>query len=552
MDIEFTAATRRAIREAAQWGWGDSYGVLQAPAVLLGLLAEPECRAALILEEHGVDTASILARWSALDRSGPSSEPVTAASSYTEDESDEKVPRFSPETESAIAIATDWLADLPRPLTLATEHLLMGLAACDNEVGAWLRAHQVNAEALREETLKQYGLVDQPLIVEEVSTGGLEPSGGGATYRPEGKQVASSGTDSRCRSGGPEPTPHANVVRLLDASANRAREALRVVEDFSRFALDDRHLVERLKVLRHRLTSALASIALSDRLAMRDTQGDVGTSVSTDTEQTRNDAHDVLAANFTRLQEALRSLEEFGKIEKPGFAQQIEQIRYDTYTLHKAVHSTIEGLQKLSGKRLYVLIDGRSSVDAFEQLVSSLVEVGVDVIQLRDKTLGDRELLDRARRLRNLTVSSETLFVMNDRPDLALLASADGVHVGQEELAVRDVRQIVGPGMLVGVSTHSLAQAHQAVLDGASYLGVGPTFPSGTKTFSEFPGLAFAEQVAKEVQLPAYAIGGIEESNLDDVLATGMYRIAVSGAVILAADPARAARTLLARLKASP
>ena len=473
------------------------------------------------------------------------------ASSYTEDESDEMVPRFSPETESAVAIATDWLADLPRPLTLATEHLLMGLAACDNEVGLWLRAHQVNADALREEALRQYGLANQPLSIEEVITGGLEPSAG-ATYRDEDKQVTASVTDSRWRSGGPGPAPYANVVRTLDASANRAREALRVVEDFARFALDDRHLVERLKTLRHQLTSALVSIALSDRLAMRDTQGDVGTSVSTDAEKTRHDAYDVLAANFTRLQEALRSLEEFGKIGNSGFAQQIEQIRYDSYTLHKAVCSTIEGLQRLGDKRLYVLTDGRSSVETFEQLVSSLVEVGVDVIQLRDKTLGDRELLDRARRLRNLTAPSETLFVMNDRPDLAVLASADGVHVGQEELALRDVRQIVGPGMLVGVSTHNLGQAHQAVLDGASYLGVGPIFPSGTKTFSEFAGLSFAEQVAREVQLPAYAIGGIEASNLEDVLATGMYRIAVSGAVISAADPGHAARTLLARLKATP
>ena len=78
---------------------------------------------------------------------------------------------------------------------------------------------------------------------------------------------------------------------------------------------------------------------------------------------------------------------------------------------------------------------------------------------------------------------------MNDRPDLAVLARADGVHVGQEELSVKDARSIVGPDMLVGVSTHSIEQARQAVLDGASYLGVGPTFPSGTKRFEQFPGV---------------------------------------------------------------
>ena len=128
------------------------------------------------------------------------------------------------------------------------------------------------------------------------------------------------------------PISDANVIRLLDASANRAREALRVIEDYVRFALDDRHLTRQLKTLRHRLTSALAELSLSDRLTMRDTRADVGTTVSTDTEQVRQNAYDVLTANFTRLQEALRSLEEFGKIENSEVSQLVEQIRYDTYT----------------------------------------------------------------------------------------------------------------------------------------------------------------------------------------------------------------------------
>src|SRR5690606_32363494 len=104
----------------------------------------------------------------------------------------------------------------------------------------------------------------------------------------------------------------------------------------------------------------------------------------------------------------------------------------------------------------------------------------VHVLQLRDKRLQDRELLERARRLRELTESTATLFIMNDRPDLALLAGADGVHVGQEELSLSDARAIVGPRLLIGVSTHSLQQARAALADGADYIGVGPTFPSNT------------------------------------------------------------------------
>ncbi len=459
------------------------------------------------------------------------------------------VPRFSPEIQAAVAIAKDLLADLPHPLLIATEHLLLGLVASPEGVGSWLRQCGLNASALRDEILEQYGLTPLPAEIEDEEP--LVAGGEG-----EVSQGTSESEDVRtsCPAQNVEPAAgqfqDANVCRLLDASANRAREALRVVEDFVRFFLDDRHLTERLKIMRHDLTSVLRGLAMSDRLAMRDTQADVGTTITTPAELVRRDPREVLTANFTRLQESLRSLEEFGKV--GGFAAgQVEQLRYEAYTLHKAVHGTLEALERLDGAKLYVLVDGRSSVDSFERLVSELIDAGVDVIQLRDKTLGDRELLDRARRLRELTVASATLFVMNDRPDLAVLSGADGVHVGQDELTVRDVRRIVGPQMLVGVSTHGIEQARQAVLDGASYLGVGPIFPSGTKDFADFPGLEYARSVAAEIRLPAFAIGGIDGRNVDKVLATGIGRVAVSGAVATAADPAAAARGLLARLKAA-
>ncbi len=527
--------------------------LLQAPAVLLGLLSEPECRASLSLEEHEVDAAAIQAQWPNLRRKTTSNR-LAPSSFSNEVVSCGLVPRFSPEIETAIAIARDWLADLPHPVTLATEHLLMGLAASEHPVGCWLRQHNLSAEALRDEILKRYGLANSPLemdIPPSATEGPLEDER--AAQPVVANAVTLQSDDSSQGIRGPNPrSEDANVVRLLDASANRAREALRVIEDYVRFFLDDRHLTQRLKTLRHGLTSALAIVSLSERLAMRDTQTDVGTSVSTGAEHARGDAAEVLTANFTRLQEALRSLEEFAKIGDSGSSQLIEQLRYDAYTLHKAVHGTVEGVSRLESACLYVLVDGRSSVDTFEELVLPLVEAGVDIIQLRDKTLDDRELLDRARQLRELTASKKTLFVMNDRPDLAVLAAADGVHVGQEELTVREVRQIVGPRMLVGVSTHSLEQAREAVLDGASYLGVGPTFASGTKAFTEFPGLEFAKRVAAEIRLPAFAIGGIDTENVQDVLATGIGRVAVSGAILSAADPAAAARCFLKRLQAGP
>ncbi len=335
------------------------------------------------------------------------------------------------------------------------------------------------------------------------------------------------------------------VLRIVDAAVNRGREGLRVVEDYARFVLDDRHLSAQLKRLRHDLVALLSTVPIEWRLAAREPQADVGTGVATPSEQNRQNTADVLGANFARLEEALRTLEEFGKLLDAEMAAGLEQLRYRVYTLHRVLEITRTSCRRLAGTRLYVLVDGRPSRIQLEPLVRSLVQSGVHAIQLRDKMLDDRTLLDRARTLRRLTSGSGTLFIMNDRPELAVLSRADGVHVGQEELTVKDARTIVGPDALVGVSTHNIEQAEAAVLDGANYIGVGPTYASGTKQFDDFPGLELLRLVAARLRLPAFAIGGINRENLPDVLRTGLHRVAVSGAITTAADPAAAARELL-------
>jgi thiamine-phosphate pyrophosphorylase len=173
------------------------------------------------------------------------------------------------------------------------------------------------------------------------------------------------------------------------------------------------------------------------------------------------------------------------------------------------------------------------------------------MIQLRDKNMDDRDLAARARTLRELTSGTETLFIVNDRADIAAAANADGVHVGQEDLSVKDARTIVGPRALVGVSTHNIDQARAAVLDGANYLGAGPTFVSRTKTFDSVAGLDYLRQVAGEIRLPTFAIGGISAKNLPDVLATAVSRVAAATAVTATANPACAAQQMLDMLKST-
>jgi thiamine-phosphate pyrophosphorylase len=174
---------------------------------------------------------------------------------------------------------------------------------------------------------------------------------------------------------------------------------------------------------------------------------------------------------------------------------------------------------------------------------------GAGMFQLRENNLGDRELLEKARNFRRWTRDVGALFILNDRPDIARLAEADGVHLGQNDLSVKDARILMGPNAIIGVSTHDVAQVQQAVLDGATYIGVGPTFPSLTKEFEKLAGLEFVKSALAETSLPAFVIGGINQGTVKMAVEAGAERIAVSAAISTADDPYLVARTLKEALK---
>jgi thiamine-phosphate pyrophosphorylase len=586
MRYVFTPGAERALNCAYGWSSRNGCDELEPEALLLGLLGE-ECRAATILAKLAIDVPAVRQQWPKL---------VDDPSQPTRGERP-----FSPEIELSLRSACDRLTSFPRPFEMATEHILLGLAVANHEVAAWLRERGLDPNVLEADILELHGHESGPVEYEEeeivaasaepwdfpleqelVSSADNSDATAGPTSEfasaaptselptnaPAAGSISKFGLAARPRRINSGASEEIAVLRVLDAAANRAREGLRVVEDYVRFVLDDRHLTGLCKQLRHDLTDVLSRISPEERFAARETQADVGTELSTAAEENRGETAAVLAANVGRLQESLRSLEEFGKVfdaahgnwsgsciataeadvqlspQPAGLAAVFKQLRYGAYTLQRSIEITRSSIERLAAARLYVLIDGRQSADEFQRLAGSLIAAGVDVLQLRDKRLGDRELLDRARLLSIMTQGTKTLFVMNDRPDVAALAQADGVHLGQEEISVKDARSIIGPHALVGVSTHSVEQARRAVLDGANYIGVGPTFASPTKQFSQYPGVELLRAVAAEIRLPAFAIGGISRDNLDEVLAAGFTRIAVSSAIIEAADPAQAAREL--------
>ncbi|MCI0738608.1 MAG: thiamine phosphate synthase [Gemmataceae bacterium] len=348
------------------------------------------------------------------------------------------------------------------------------------------------------------------------------------------------------------PRETMDLARLLDAAANRAREALRVLEDHTRFTLNDAYLSRQLKEMRHRLADALQTLPAELLLSARNTPGDVGVALATPQEQGRASPAAVVAANAKRLQEALRSLEEYGKVFAPDLGQAIEKLRYEAYTLEKALVLGADTRARLADAKLYVLVTEELCRASLVGTVREALAGGAQVIQLREKKLTDRRLLDLARDLRRMTRQAGALLMINDRPDIAALAEADGVHLGQDDLSVQETRSIVGSQMLIGVSTHNLEQVRRAVLDGASYIGIGPTFPSKTKAFDELAGLEFIRQASAETTLPAFALGGITLENIDQVLAAGARRVAVSSAICGAEDPKNAAAKLRDALDSYP
>ncbi len=332
------------------------------------------------------------------------------------------------------------------------------------------------------------------------------------------------------------------IYRILDASANRASEGLRTLEEYARFVLEDRFLSESAKAIRHELQKALEVVPLDGRLAARSVASDCGTAIVADDEMNRSDLLAVVAAAASRTQQSLRCLEEYLKPISIPAAASVESLRYRTYTLAAALLPLGKKAERLAQAKLYLLLAADRDLDRFAERVEQLYLAGVDIIQLRDKGSDDATLYRLSQRAAAIARQHNKLFIVNDRADIAAAAGAQGVHVGQDELPVEAVRRIVGADALVGVSTHDLAQVRAAVLDGADYIGCGPTFPSQTKSFGYFPGLAFLQAAAAETHLPAYAIGGIELANLAETLASGIHGIAVANAIASASDPAEATK----------
>jgi len=199
---------------------------------------------------------------------------------------------------------------------------------------------------------------------------------------------------------------------------------------------------------------------------------------------------------------------------------------------------------RLAAARLYLVCGASPDGRALPDLLRSAIAGGVDIVQLREKHLPDDQLVAVADAARTLCERLRALFIVNDRPWVALEAGADGVHVGQDDMPVAEVRELVGPDLLIGLSTHSPTEIDAVDPELVDYIGVGPVHETPTKPGRTAVGLELVRYAAANSAVPFFAIGGIDASNVETVIGAGATRVCVLRAITDAEDPRLAARAL--------
>ncbi len=339
--------------------------------------------------------------------------------------------------------------------------------------------------------------------------------------------------------------------RLIDANLNRASEGLRVLEDVARFAIASGELSARLAGIRHSLR-----IAHSENTAMllsaRDAVTDPG-AISGEAQARIGSLPTLVIVNAKRVQEALRSLEEASKV-KSGLngatAKDLKKWRFNLYDIEKKLYGLCVRSDKRANLRgLYVIIDPAVCTGDPVKTTRLAIEGGAKVIQLRDKTNEKGVQLALAKAMAKISSSAGATFFVNDHLDIAISSGADGVHVGQKDMPLAEVRKIAPVGLLVGVSTNNVAEAKQAEVDGADYVSVGRLFPTTSKHDTRPADLKRLQEIKRAVTVPVAAIGGINETNLASVLKYGADMAAVISAVVAQKDVRASAARLAGMFK---
>ncbi|MBN1496618.1 MAG: thiamine phosphate synthase [Spirochaetes bacterium] len=348
------------------------------------------------------------------------------------------------------------------------------------------------------------------------------------------------------------------IYTAVDANINRTLEGLRVCEDIMRFCLHRTDLSVRFKEARHRVAEAARVFPQQRILHGRDVEADEQKFIDMEGELTRNSLAGMFSSNLHRATEAVRSLEEFGKLAGAG-GNAFQEIRFDLYALERECLSALlrrNAAVRMQGA-LYALLDSAYvPAGGFAGAAANMIRGGASVIQLRMKASHTKEILKVAREIAELCRQEHVLFIIAGHVDIAILAGADGVHLEMNDICVRDARALVPPDLLVGQTIYSPDEITRAEEDGADYVAVGPVY--GTVWHTEAgsmelrgSGVSIVARARGMTSLPVVATGGIVPENAAAVMAAGAAAVMAGSFLFRDGSVEENCRALAAAIKSA-
>lgn len=312
--------------------------------------------------------------------------------------------------------------------------------------------------------------------------------------------------------------------RIIDVNLNRLDESLKFVEDIIRFSLQNKRLLTEMRKIRNDFLKIKKALPLTDIISFRKSTHDLGRGAKFDI-QSKKTPEDLITANLARAKESTRIIEETLKTQDIAASNRMKNVRFGLYDLELHIN---ELLRRKFVPRLYAIIDEKYiSKYRLNEIIRVLENNGATMIQLRIKTLHDRAFYNYAAKIKKSITKRTIKFIINDRIDIAQACHADGVHLGQHDIAVKAARAILGAGYIIGASAHTIRDAQLAQRQGADYIGVGALFKTKTKTDAPVCGLSVLKSICKKVDIPVVGIGGITKRNYKTVFRAGASGITV-------------------------
>jgi len=342
----------------------------------------------------------------------------------------------------------------------------------------------------------------------------------------------------------PKDAEDLRIYQIIDANLDRAREGLRVLEDWARFALAEEKYVKKIKNFRQILGKNHLEVYKQSRNRIEDSCKGL-----THKEQTnRKTSEQIISSNSGRIQEALRVIEEFSRLHNHELSKITSEIRYEIYTietdllsLSKRKHSE----EILKENDLYVITDQK---DNLLKIVEEILIAGVRIIQHRFKNGTDKDHLQEAIQIKDLCKRYNSLFIVNDRIDIALASNADGIHLGQDDLDLKTARKLLGYSKIIGTSANNEIDISNAIKKGCDYIGIGPAFETATKKNKKPIGIEKIKTLTKDLNIPWFAIGGIKLNNISYLKRNGLKKVALVSQLMNSEDPREEAIMILKEL----